>query len=122
IRKINGAADSQEKLKALLGIASTYSSFDQVRGFEIVADAVQAANKIKDYDPEKNNTTMRSLGNGAGSNFRSVSSSDSALDISKTLAALARSDFDRAMLLAQSLENKTMRISSTIAIASSAFE
>jgi len=106
----------------LLGIAGTYSTFDQVRGFEIVADAVQAANKIKDYDPEKNNSTVRTLGNSTGMNMRMVSSSDGVLDISKTLGVLAKSDFDRALLLAQSLENKTLRISSTIAIASSAFE
>jgi hypothetical protein len=121
-RKINGADDTQEKLRALLGIAGTYSKFDQVRGFEVVADAVQAANKIKDYDPEKSNTIVRSLGNGSGMNMRMVTNSDGGQDISNTLGTLARSDFDRSLLLARSLENKALRISSTIAIASSAFD
>ena len=120
--RVNAAADSQGKVRALLSIASVYSGFDQMRGFEVISDAVQAANKVREYDPDQGSAiNTRTLGNNKSTTMRMITSSDG-LDISRTLGVLAKSDFDRSLLLAQSLENKTLRITSTIAIASAAFD
>ena len=54
-------------------------------------------------------------------NRTSVSNVDG-FDLGKTLAAFARLDFERALGLAQSLDNKSVRYETVIAIAATLFE
>src|SRR5262249_5023243 len=99
--KAASATDSQEKLRGQLEIANIFAGFDAIRGFEVIGQAVQTVNKVRDYDPNTANNFVRTLG-GKSRNTMTMVSNNQGADISNTLAILARQDFDRALLLAQS--------------------
>ena len=120
LHRMSSATDSVKKINVLLGIANVYSSFDIVRGFEVTAEAVRAANKVRDYGIEQNSVSRNLNANGRfGMGTVSVVAG---FDITATLILLGRADFDRSLLLAQSLENKLVRINSVIAVAASVLQ
>lgn len=113
------ADNTAGKLRALLGIANLYANFDPMRGFEIAADAVKTANRVPSYSPDQAQLTRVFSSRGS----TSISTEDvEGFDLGKTLAALARADFDRAIALAQSLESKPLKLTTLVAIASSVFD
>jgi|GEM_PF-1840118 len=120
-QRANAADNTPEKLRALVGIANLFASFDPPRGFEVAADAVRAANKIPNYSLDQPQL-VRSLAQRSGHGSHVSNSNVEGFDLGKTLQLLARADFDRALLLAQSLESKPLKLSAVIAVASSVFE
>lgn len=114
-----GADNTAEKLRAQLGIANLYASFDPARGFEIAADAIKTANRVPTYNPDQAQLTRVFSSRGS----TSVSTEDvDGFDLGKALANLARADFDRAIALAQSLETKPLKLTTLVTIASSVFD
>jgi len=107
-------------VNALLGIASVYSTIDPLRAFEVIADAVGAANKLPEFGTEAN-YLKREISSKGRSTTASISQIED-FDFGKSLAALAKTDFDRSLLLAQSLDSKALRITSVISIAASTLE
>jgi hypothetical protein len=86
-----------------------------VRAFEATADAVRTVNRVRDYGIDQNMM------------FRNLTSRSGPISISgvqgpELSAPLARVDFDRSLLLAQSLENRTVRLNSIIAVAMAVLE
>ncbi len=115
------AEDTAEKLRALLGLTNIYATINPVRGFELVTEAIKTANKVPNYKPDQTQL-VRVLalrgGRGANTNVNSVE----AFDLGKTLTVLARTDFERALLLAQSIEQKPFRYTAVIALAATLIE
>jgi len=120
LRRTRSAHDSRERTNALFGIANTFSSFDTLRGFEVAAEAVQAANSMRDFDIEKN-YIERVLGSNGKVGIR-MSSNVDRFDVGKTLEMLGHADFERSVLLAQSLSNKAVKITAIMAVAVSAID
>jgi tetratricopeptide (TPR) repeat protein len=119
-QKAAAAENTPEKLRALLGITSLYASFDPLRGFEVMAEAARTANKVSDYGPDQARL-LRTLTTPGGYNSMLSVQDVEGFNLGKTLASLARTDFDRALLIAQSLENKPLRLTTIAAVAASPF-
>ena len=116
-----GAENTPEKLRALLGLAGLYSRFDSLRGFDLASEAVRTANKIQNYGPDQARL-VRSLETPGGKGVSVSVENAEEFDLGKTLASLAGADFERALLLAQSLENKPLGLMAVISVAASVFE
>lgn len=115
-RRASAADNTVEKLRALLGIANSYAAIDPSRAFEVATEAVQVASKVPNYGPDYSRM-FRVLKRKDGGSV-SVSSSDvEGFDLEKTLAVLAKSDFERALGLAQALESKPLQLLTIVAVA-----
>jgi len=116
------AEDTQEKVKALCGIADLYLKVDQDRSFSLAEAAVRVANKVpadKLNLVEGGARMIRSL-SYAGSTRNSMTDV-AGFDLRKVFGRLAGYDFDRSLALAQVIENKGVRCWAMIAVAESAF-
>jgi tetratricopeptide (TPR) repeat protein len=121
-RRAVEADDTQEKVKALCGIADLFLKIDQARSFNLAETAVRAANKVPSDKlnlVEGGARMIRTLSN-AGST-RTSSTDVSGFDLRKVFGRLAGYDFDRSLALAQAIENKSVRCWAMIAVAESAF-
>lgn len=119
VRQAESADASNEKLRAQLGIAHLYAGIDSVRSFEILGDAMKTAVKVSDYSTDQARL-LRTL-QSRGMNMTSVSTVDG-FDIGKTLGVFAKLDFERALGLAQSMENRALRCETVMAVAATLFE
>ncbi len=118
IKQATKAENTQEKLRALLGLAYTYASFDPIRGFEVADEAIRTANQIPHYEPDQGRL-VRSLESPDKSSSHISVANEEGFDLGKTLAVLAPTDFDRALWLAQSLASKPLQLSALVAVAAS---
>lgn len=100
---------------SLLKIASSFSTFDVVRGFEVMQMAVKAINEVaaRPESSKRQQSLEASNASGAGQ-FKLSELYDS--EFESTLAILARADFDRALLLAQQLSGKETSVVAQIAV------
>jgi hypothetical protein len=113
-----GADNTADKLRALLGIASLYLKVDHERAFQVAMDAITTANKILQYGPEQARL-VRKFDSQSGKNSKVVINESQDLDLGVVLSNLASKDFDRALTLARSLDNQSLRLMSLISISSS---
>lgn len=116
------AEDTQEKVKALSAIADLYLKIDQDRSFSLAEAAVRAANKVpagKLNLVEGGSRMIRTLSTASGTQTNSTEVGG--FDVRKVFSRLAGCDFDRSLVLAQAIENKSVRCWAMIAIAESAF-
>jgi hypothetical protein len=83
-------------------------------------EAVRAANRVQNYSLDQPRMARR-LGNSAGMRYDLIAD-----EVDSNLAAglklLARSDFDGALLMAESLEHPPLKLASIVAVAAVAFE
>jgi hypothetical protein len=119
MKQASAADATKDKVRALLGIAHLYASIDSVRSFEVLNEAIKTVNKVGDYNTDQARL-LRTI-QFRGSTSTSVSTVEG-FDLGKTLATFARLDFERALGLAQSLDNKSVRYETVIAIAATLFE
>ena len=119
VQRTNPVDNTAEKLRALTCIARLFAGFDSSRGFEVMAEAARTANKVSDYSPGQ--SQLRRVFRQRGSGFM-MSQTVEGFNLESTLAVLARTDFDRALLLAQSLDHKPLKLASLIAVATSVFD
>lgn len=120
-RYATAADNTVDKVRALLGITSAYGAIDPVRAFELGTEAVKAASKIADYGPD--HAFMYRVLRRKGGGFNSVSTNTAeAFDLGKTLAVLARVDFERTLALAQSIESKALQFSGIVAVGATLIE
>jgi hypothetical protein len=106
MKQASAADATKDKVRALLGIAHLYA-------------AIKTVNKVGDYNTDQARL-LRTI-QFRGSTSTSVSTVEG-FDLGKTLATFARLDFERALGLAQSLDNKSVRYETVIAIAATLFE
>ncbi|HET9532845.1 MAG TPA: hypothetical protein VFQ92_20995 [Blastocatellia bacterium] len=100
------------RAQALLTIAANFSSFDVLRAFEVMQSAVKSINGIfpAAQVSQENGATVFAPVTGPG--LEQLYS----LDFESTLSALARADFDRALLLAQQLTIKEASLIAQLAV------
>ncbi|MBI1762426.1 MAG: hypothetical protein HYR56_13420 [Acidobacteria bacterium] len=119
-RQADAAANSPDKVKALLGIANAYILTDFVRGYEVADAAVKTANQLprdqSGLDPDDNQlVTKLKIGGGSMVNTNSVEG----FDLGRTVANLARHDFERALSLLRAVDDLALRYTATVTVAES---
>lgn len=101
------SSPSIEQARTLLSIVSVFSSFDDLRAFEVMQTTVKAINATRDEKADAKTPTQAS---------ESKTGDIYNLNFENALTALAGSDFDRALLLAQQLSDKSVSLMAQIAV------
>jgi hypothetical protein len=102
IKSENGA----EKAFAMLLLADAMVTLDVNRGFEVMSSAITAINRA-DFSPEKQSNQGM---------IRKIPVSLHFMNFDKNLSVLSRADFDRALLLAQTIEMKELSLFAKLAV------
>lgn len=108
------ADDSAEKAFALVRIVNLYGQIDMIRAFEVLSEAIDAINKVKDFSIERPLIRRIHL-----KNWRMITSAISvgSANFESTLSRMAGEDFDRALLLAQKLRQPNLNATAVLAVA-----
>lgn len=113
------SATDVDRPRALMAVATGMIQGDRVRAWEIIAEAVKAANATEDFTGEDSNVTSRLqtrqmvlMTNAASEDF----------DLLGAFRALARDDFQRSIELAKGFTAEAPRSLATLAIARAALE
>jgi hypothetical protein len=109
------ALPTPSRAHSLLKIASSFSAFDVVRGFEVMQTAVKAINEAS-ARPEGGKRGQSPDASGADDTRQIKLAEPYDSELESTLAVLARADFDRALLLAQQLSGKDTSVVAQIAV------
>ena len=117
-RRADSVADPTARLRVTFGLAYLYAVCDPARGFEVATRAVRAADKLSGYGPEEARL-VRVTGGRRGRGASVAVESVEEFEPGKALAILARTDFDRALQLAQSLASKPLRLGTVIDLCAS---
>lgn len=110
---------SASDARAYLWLASAYTSFDPVLGFDLMGSAINRANQAKDL--VELNSTPKIIHLGGKSN-QAVIIGDSKEDFRAGFKALAKQNLTQTLLLAENFENKFLRGISVLASASAIIE
>ena len=116
------ARPASARARSLLKIVSSFSAFDSVRGFEVMQVAVKAINEISVQQAESDRaskaTATRTDAASGDAKSREIIRLDEIRDsaFEDTLARLARTDFERALLLAQQLDGKETSVAAQLAV------
>lgn len=103
-----------ERASALVAIATQMRSLDRPRSWEVLLDAIKAANAAGGFTGEDGRLTVRL----EARNMTSViNNSVQSFDLVGIFAELAREDLPRAVSFAQNFENEGPRAVATLAIA-----
>ena len=108
-----GASDPDSP-RALLVIANNLFRIDRARGWDLMSDAVKAANSAPDFTGEGSKLTFQ-INAGAARWSRSHASGE--FDLAEIFQTLAGEDYERALGLAQVLEREGPRANAVMAIA-----
>lgn len=100
-RWLEASAEDSKKALGLLNVACLVSSFDPPHGFEVTKLAVKAINNT-DFKPPVRKTE--------------VHIKIDSLDFARAFAPLARADFERALLVAQSMQKKDAAVLAQVEI------
>jgi hypothetical protein len=108
------APPTLERARSLVMIASSFSSFDMVRSFEVLQSAVRAVNDLVKQEESKADT----LASGARPKNAPAFTVDElyASSFDSTLATLAKSDFDGALALARQLPGEEASLIAQLAV------
>jgi hypothetical protein len=98
----------------LMAIANALKLIEPARAWEVVFDAVKAANSTDGFTGEDGALTM-SVNSKSLISSRTESVPD--FDVEGIFSKLAKSDYDRAVLLARSFQGESPRANATIAVA-----
>jgi len=103
-----------DRARSLIKIAGSFAAFDDVRSFETLQSAIKTVNEtVKRQQDSKDEPASATKTNGT----RSFALDDlNAASLERTLAALAKSDFDRALSLAQQLSAQEASIVAQLAV------
>jgi hypothetical protein len=104
------------RINALLKVAGTVSNFDTARGFEIMQSVVKAINEAAARQPEEPAQPGVAKLSVPSDMRPSQTNQLYATSLGNTLALLARTDFERALLLAQQIEIKEAAIAAQLAV------
>ncbi|HMG72745.1 MAG TPA: hypothetical protein VK582_04530 [Pyrinomonadaceae bacterium] len=110
-KMLSSAEDGPDKVNALLSLLVVAASLDSNRGFEIMQSAIRALDRLNEsavdnkaaVDEPRRETTDRTATHLTVSDFRG-------------LEVLARSDFDRGLLLAQSIRRREVSVLAQLAV------
>ncbi|HLE63135.1 MAG TPA: hypothetical protein VI750_08355 [Pyrinomonadaceae bacterium] len=116
-RRISGS--DPDRPKGLMAVATGMIPGDRVRAWELITEAVKAANSAENFTGEDGNVSSR-LQTRQMVLVTNASSED--FDLTGAFRALARDDFQRSIELAKSLTGEAARSLATLAIGRSALE
>jgi len=109
------ARPTRERAQSLVKIAGSFSTFDTARSFEVLQSAVKAINEFIS-DQEKSLAELSASGSRAKPvQLFSVDELYSA-SLESTLAALAKTNFDGALALAQQLPGEEASVIAQLAV------
>jgi tetratricopeptide (TPR) repeat protein len=106
-RWLETSAEDPKKAKGLLDVAGLVSSFDPMRGFEVTKLAVKAINNTEFKLPARTTEIQIKI---------------DSLDFARAFTPLARADFERALLIAQSMQKKEAAVIAQVEICKAALE
>lgn len=116
-RRIDAA--SADRARALVAIATQLAPLDRARTWEIMAEAVKAANALQDFTGEDAFLITRVQ----SKNSTTVSSSNvNSFDLHGIFQMLARDDLTRAIELARSFTHESPRAVATLSVARTVLE
>lgn len=102
-----------ERARSLIRIAGGFAAFDDLRAFEMLQSAIKAINETKRQQDSKDEPASIIKNSGP----RNIALDDlNSASLERTLAALAHSDFDRALSLAQQLSPQETSIVAQLAV------
>ncbi|HEX4946809.1 MAG TPA: hypothetical protein VFZ34_09105 [Blastocatellia bacterium] len=104
-RWLEASAENPKKAKGLLDVAGLVASFDPTRGFAVVKLAAQAINNADFKTPPSKTEVHIKI---------------DSLDFAHPFAPLARADFERALLVAQSMQKKEAAVLAQVEICKAA--
>lgn len=106
-------ASSPDRARARVAIATVMFQVNRSRGWELMAEAIRAANSAEGFTGEDGRITAQFI----TQNSTSISSSSvSGFDVAGIFASLARDDFSRAVELAKSFNAEAPRAAATLAV------
>jgi len=111
-RRIPGS--EPDRPRALVGVANVFFPLDQNRAWEIVAEAVRAANSVEGYSGDDSRLILR-LQTPHMNSIRTNSTEN--FDLPAMFRTLTKDDYQRAVGLAQNFEDDAPRATALIAIA-----
>jgi len=111
-RRIGGS--DPDRPRALIGVANAYYTIDRNRAWEIVGEAVRAANSVEGFSGEDSRLTLR-LQTPYMTSVRTNSTEN--FDLPAIFRALTKEDYQRAVGLAQNFEADSPRATALISIA-----
>jgi hypothetical protein len=103
-----------DRARSLIKIAGSFAAFDDVRSFETLQSAIKAINEtIKRQQDSKDEPASATKANGT----RVFALDDlNGASLERTLASLAKADFDRALSLAEQLSTREASITAQLAV------
>ena len=112
-RRIN--ADDPDRARSLVAVATGFVTVDEVRAWELLGEAVKAANSVETFNGENEQLTFGLLATRTGIKTMSVSAVD--FSLSGLISALTKLDLTRTTDVAKSFENPAPRANAILAIA-----
>jgi hypothetical protein len=107
-------AAEPDRVRATVAVATRYFEFDRNRAWEIMADAVKAANAAPEFTGSDSGLAARIQTRGMRS---TINFPAPVFDLTGVFQILARDDMNRAVALAQTFTNESPRAVATLAIA-----
>ncbi len=107
--------NTSEKAGALLSLAASATRIDSIRGFEIMKSAVDAINRAKLSANQMDQFTKAGGDSGAEGYVTEMFGFGSG-GFSHTLPALARIDFEHALMLAKAIDSKEGSVMAQLAV------
>lgn len=110
-------APSIERARSLMRIAGGFAAFDDLRAFDMLQSAIKAINETNKRQQDSKDEPPSSALPGRNNGGRILALDDlNSASLERTLAALATSDFDRALSLAQQLSVQEASIIAQLAV------
>lgn len=113
------ADETNEKAQALLGVAHLYAKFDPLGAFEVMNAAIKTINKLA--EPDLASTRIFQKIEGREFSFYATVQIEG-ISLENSFRELGQADFDRALLAAKYLEDKSLRAMATLALAAVCLE
>ena len=110
-------ADDAHRALLIIGVATQFLSVDNVRSWEVAAEAVKAANATEEFSGEANGMRVVLI---TSSGLKLIDLDTSALNLSALVSSLAKQDLARTIDLAKSFKNEAPRSVAILAAASAA--
>jgi hypothetical protein len=107
--------DDPDRARSLVAVATGFVSVDQIRAWELLGEAVKAANSVETFTGENEQLTFGLLATRTGVKTMSVRAAD--FSLSGLINALTEVDPTRTTDLAKSFKNPAPRATAILAIA-----
>lgn len=108
-----------DRPRALFGVTNALFLIDRKAAWQVIDDAIRAANSAEDFSGEDGQVTFRMITKG----MRSINQSSAPdFDVTGIFEAFAREDYEKAVELARGFQREAPRASATIAIARTVLE